>query len=129
MPRVGALLFRAGGEARFLPASVAVRVAAIPPLTKVPGAPPDLLGIALHEGGVVPVLSIGPAREEMIVCRSDGELVALLGGERFETGIFPTSADSPDVLEHDGSQYDLLDVGALVHRLAEVLRGPRTTVH
>ncbi len=116
MPSVGALLFRAGGEARFLPASVTVRVAATPPVTQVPGAPPDLLGIALHEGGVVPVLSIGPARGEMIVCRSDGELVALLGGERFETGIFPTSADSPDILEHDGSRYALLDVSALCAR-------------
>jgi hypothetical protein len=124
MPRVGALLFRAGGDARFVPASVAVRVAATPPLTQVPGAPPELLGVALHEGGVVPVLSIGPARGDMIVCRTDGELVALMGGERFVTGTFPTSADSLDVLEHDGSRYSLLDVGALCAAI-----GAAATVH
>jgi hypothetical protein len=120
--RVGALLFRASGEARFVPASVAVCVAATPPLTQVPGAPADLLGIALHEGGVVPVLSIGPARGDMIVCHADGELVALLGGESFQTGVFSTSGDSPDVLEHDGSRYALLDVGALCAAIGTAAR-------
>ena len=80
-----------------------------------PGAPAGLLGIALHEGGVVPVLEIGPARGDMIVCRSDGELVvALLGGESFVTGVFPTAGDGLDAVEHDrGRRHALLDVATL----------------
>jgi hypothetical protein len=113
MPSLGALLFRARGEARFVPAAIALRVTTTPPVTPVPGAPAGLLGIALHEGGVVPVLEIGPARGEMIVCQSDGELVALLGGEGFVTGVFATAGDGVDVVEHDGRRHALLDVTAL----------------
>ncbi len=113
MARIGALLLRAEGEGRFLPASVALRVAPTPPLTRVPGSPPGLVGVALHEGVVVPVLSIGPSRGDMVVCACDGELVALVGGEAFETGIFDTSRNSIEVLEHAGSTYTALDVPAL----------------
>jgi hypothetical protein len=112
MARVGALVFRVGDDARFIPASIALRVAAAPPVTRVPGAPPQLLGIALYEGVVVPVLSVGPARGDMVVCTCDGELVALLGGEGFETGVFETEDLSPDVL-HAGRRFALLDVPGL----------------
>ncbi|MGH7435053.1 MAG: hypothetical protein ACRENE_05200, partial [Polyangiaceae bacterium] len=97
----------------FVPAAIALRVARTPPVTPVPGAPAGLLGIALHEGGVVPVLEIGPARGDMIVCRSDGELVALLGGEGFVTGVFTTAGDGLDLVEHEGRRHALLDVAAL----------------
>jgi hypothetical protein len=111
--RIGALLLRAEGQGRFVPASVALRVAPTPPLTRVPGSPPGLVGVALYEGVVVPVLSIGPSRGDMVVCACDGELVAIVGGEAFETGTFESSRDSIEVLEHAGSTYTALDVPAL----------------
>jgi chemotaxis signal transduction protein len=91
--RRGGLLLRVEGELRFLAASVAVRVAPLPPVEAVPGAPPDLLGIALHEGVVVSVIAIGPRRDAngqntMIVCQHAGELVALVGAEVVEAGTF-----------------------------------------
>jgi hypothetical protein len=125
--KVGALLLLVAGEGRFVPASIAVAVASAPPITRVPGGPPGLIGVALHEGVVVPVLSIGPARREMVVCSCNGELVALLGGEGFETGVFETHDAWPDVVQHRGVAFAALDVSGLyaeVERAA--LREPWT---
>jgi hypothetical protein len=113
MPRIGALLFVAGGEARFVPAADAVRVAVTPPVTRVPGGPPELMGIALHDGVVVPVLSVGPARGDMVLCNCAGELVAFVGAEAFETGVFETDGDTIEVLVHEGRRFSALDLPAL----------------
>jgi hypothetical protein len=54
----------------------------------VPGASPELLGIALHEGVVLPVLTVGTARDVMVICLHAGELVGLVGAEVVEAGTF-----------------------------------------
>ena len=77
----GGLLLRVDGELRFVPSSVAVRVVALPPVTRVPGGPASLLGIALHEGAVIPVVALGPTRGAMVVCEHEGELLGLVGAE------------------------------------------------
>ena len=78
--RVGGLLLLVDGVLRFVPATVALRVASPPRVTPVPGTPATLIGVTLHEGVVVPVISIGSARTEMVVCQHGGELVGLVGG-------------------------------------------------
>jgi chemotaxis signal transduction protein len=93
--RQGGLLLRVEGELRYLAASVAVRVVPMPPVEAVPGAPPDLLGIALHEGLVLSVIAIGPRRDAMIVCQHAGELVALVGAEVVQAGTFEEGGASP----------------------------------
>ncbi len=90
----GGLLLRVNGELQSLSTSVVVRVVALPPVTAVPGSPPDLLGIALHEGVIVPVIAIGPTRDALVICEHAGELVGLVGGEVVEAGTFDAALDT-----------------------------------
>jgi chemotaxis signal transduction protein len=112
-PRLGGLLLRVDGALRFAPATVALRVVEPPRVTVVPGAPPALLGVALHEGLVVPVVAIGSARGDMVVCQHAGELVGLVGAEVVRTGSFARAAGSLDRVEHEGKSVEPLDVGAI----------------
>ncbi len=115
--RRGGVVVRVDGELRFVPASLASRVAPAPRLTAVPGAPPDLLGIALHEGAIVPVVAIGAARAQMIVCQHAGELLGLIGGEVVQTGRFDTLPDHADVVQFQGQRVAQLDVAGLYARV------------
>jgi len=101
----GGLVLRVDGELRFLPAALAARVA------------PDLLGIAMHEGTIVPVVAIGSARAEMIVCQHAGELVGLLGGEVVRAGRFEPVEGRADLVRVDGERARQLDVGAIYARV------------
>ncbi len=113
----GGLVLRVDGELRFLPAALAARVAPAPRITAVPGAPPDLLGIAMHEGTIVPVVAIGSARAEMVVCQHAGELVGLLGGEVVRAGRFEAVEGRADLVQVDDERARQLDVGALYARV------------
>ena len=113
----GGLLLRVDGELRFVPGTVAVSVAPAGRVTAVPGAPPDLLGIAMHEGAVVPVVAIGAARGDMVVCQHAGELVALVGGEVVRTGRFESVAERADMVLVDGERVKQLDLTAVYARV------------
>jgi len=65
----------------FLPLGVAVRVVPIPELTEVPGAPREVLGIALHEGEVILVLAAGIHGTSLLLCKTEEGLVGLVGLE------------------------------------------------
>lgn len=95
-PQRGVLL-RVDGSLFYVPSSVALRVARAPNATPVPGAPPDFVGIAMHEGAVLPVVAIGAARKEMIVCQHAGETIGIVGGEVLRTGSFDEHARLLDV--------------------------------
>ena len=113
----GGLVLRVEGELRFLPATLAARVAPAPRVTAVPGAPPDLLGIAMHEGTIVPVVAIGALRGDMVVCQHAGELVGLVGGEVVRSGRFEAVEGRADLVQIDGQLARQLDVGALYARV------------
>jgi hypothetical protein len=113
----GGIVLRVDGGLRFVPAAVAVAVAPAPRVTSVPGAPPDLLGVAIHEGTIVPVLAIGAARGEMLVCRHAGELVGLVGGDAVTSGRFPPDGDRGDGVTFDGERAPPLDVAAIYARV------------
>jgi hypothetical protein len=110
--KVGGLLLLADGVLRFIPATVAVRVASPPRVTTVPGTPATLVGVTLHEGAVVPVISIGSARTEMVVCQHGGELVGIVGGSVVRAGAFER-ATGTDRVTHEGKVVESLDLGAL----------------
>jgi len=112
MKKAGVVLL-VGAEPRFLPASCVVRVASTPPVTSVPGGSPELLGIALHEGSILPVLAIGPARREMIVCEHAGELIGLVGIEVVRAGLFEVAPGQADAVEHEGQVARPVDLTAL----------------
>jgi hypothetical protein len=91
----------------------ALRISPAPRVTPVPGSSPSLLGVTIHEGAIVPVLSIGPARREMIVCQHAGEVLGLVGGEIVRTGTFDAT---PDGVEVDGARAPALDLAVLYAR-------------
>ena len=113
----GGVLLRVDGELRFLPGSVAVRVAPGVRVTAVPGAPPDLLGSAMHEGSVVPVVAIGAARGDMVVCQHAGELVGIVGGEVVKTGRFDLAEDRADIVVVEGQRVRQLDLAQVYARV------------
>jgi hypothetical protein len=124
----GGLLLRVDGELRFVSASVAIRVGRTPRVTGVPGGPEELLGIAVHGGAVVPVVAVGKARGEMIVCQYAGELVGIVGGEVVRSGTFDAVPDRPDLVEVDGERIRPLDVGAVYSRVQAGARPGRWSV-
>jgi hypothetical protein len=108
----GGLIVRAGGMLQFLPDTVAVRVVPLPPVTPVPGAPPGLLGIGLHDGAALAVLTMGEARGAMVVCQHAGELLGLVGLEVAGAGRFDT-ADGDAVVTGTGELAPPLDLASL----------------
>lgn len=120
--RRGGIVLRVDGELRFLPASVALRVGPIPRITAVPGAPTELVGIAMHEGVVLPVVAVGSARKDLVVCQHAGELVGLVGGEVERTGSFDVVPDRPDLVQIDDEHVRPLDVAAAYARVQSSAR-------
>ncbi len=112
----GGLLMRVDGQPCFLPASAAVSIDPVPSIVRVPGAPPQMLGIATHEGEVLPVISIGEDRSVMVVCRFAGELLGLLGASVVGAGIFEAarqgSADCVLFLGETAKDIDLSQIYA-----------------
>jgi hypothetical protein len=85
----------------------------MPRVTAVVGAPHELLGIALFSGAVIPVLALGPARAQMVVCQCAGELVGVVGLSVVEAGAFDACGERPDGVAYGGEPAPLLDVPAL----------------
>jgi hypothetical protein len=110
----GGLILRARGELLFVPAHVATSVAPPPRIARVIGAPPELLGIAVHEGEIVPVVSVGEARTVMVVCAHLGELLGVVGGEVLDAGMFD---EAPDGVRYGNEAARLLELGALYARV------------
>jgi hypothetical protein len=114
--RLGGLLMRLDGTLVFLPADVVGHVAPMPQMTRIPGAPEELLGIALHKDELVPVIAIGAARESMVICNHMGEHVGLVGGAIIGTGVFDVSGDSDVMFAGERAvAFDLGSVYARVH--------------
>ena len=124
-PRRGGILVRIDGALCFVPASLALRIAPPPRITAIPGAPPELLGVAPYEGTIVPVIALGSARREMIVCRHAGELVGLVGGEVVQSGMFDAVAGRMDLVEHEGERAQPIDLPAIYARVQASARPGR----
>ncbi len=114
--RAGVLL-RVDSAFYFVPASIAVRIAPPPRVTAVPGAPKELLGVALQAGAVVPVISVGSLRGPMLVCQHAGELVGIIGAEIVRSGSFDVAPDRADIVEYAGERASVLDVAAIYTRV------------
>lgn len=110
----GGLLLREGPRLYFLPASVAVRIDAMPAqVVRVPGGPGHLLGIATHEGEVLPVVTIGEDRSTMVVCRFAGELLGLVGAKVERTGFFEPSPADGGAVHYEGERAETIDLGEI----------------
>jgi hypothetical protein len=111
------VLVRLEGALHFVPASVAVAITAVPPIARVPGAPEALLGAALHDGEVVPVISIGSAREAILVCSYLGEKVGLLGASIVGTGLYDVDPAAAESVRFEGETARTLDLAAIYARV------------
>jgi hypothetical protein len=107
----GAVVLRAGGRLAFLPAHAARRVVPMPPVARIAGAPPHLLGLAVVEGTILPVVSVGAARGVLLVYGHGDHLVGLVGIEVLATGVF--DVPSPGVLTFEGGAVPELDLSWL----------------
>jgi hypothetical protein len=113
----GGVLLRLEGGLYFVPASVAIAVTPTPQITRVPGAPEALLGAALHEGEVVPVVAIGTARSSMLVCSYLGEKVGLFGAHVEASGLYEVDPSVPDAVRYHGESAPTLDLAAIYARV------------
>ncbi|MDP8999612.1 MAG: chemotaxis protein CheW [Myxococcota bacterium] len=123
--RVAALVLRVDGSLRFVPAAVALRVAPPPRVTPVPGAPSSLVGVTLHRGTIIPVISIGAVRREMVVCQHGVEIFGLIGAEVVCAGSFNASPENPQRVELEREHVEPLDVVALYAQVQSSTRPGR----
>ena len=115
-PRRGGIVLDDGSHLFFVPAHVAEKVAPIPDIARVPCAQPELVGIALHEGAILPVVAIGPARAAMLVISYMGEPIGLVGATVVATGSFEAAGDGASV-RHDGRIAKPLDLPGIYARM------------
>jgi hypothetical protein len=113
----GGIVLRVEGMLFWIPATTAVKVAQRPRVTRVPSAPPEMVGVALHEGVVLPVIAIGSERRDLVVCSHMGELLGLVGGEVVHAGRLEVVEDHPDMVSLHGQRARMLDVATIYARV------------
>jgi len=112
----GGIVFRVQGRPSFLAADVALRVAPRAQVVRVPGAPAGLLGLALSDGVILPVIELSPEPGAMIVCLFGGEAVGLVGATDIVSGMFPASGAEGVLFQaSEVPALDLADIYARVH--------------
>lgn len=127
----GGVVFRIGEAWHFVSATVAREILASPETTRVPGAPPELVGLALVAGEPLPIVDIRwyepslraesrpPLRplSPMLVCTYLGERVGFVGLEIVRTGCFEATADGG--VRFEAREVPMFDVGSVVVALRE----------
>jgi CheW-like protein len=121
--KIGGLVVRVDEAPAFLSAAVVLEVVPMPQVTRVPGAPAELLGIALHGDELLPVIAIGEARESMIVCSCAGEHMGLVGGVIVGSGLF--EADESNAVEFRGETCRPLDLASIYAKVHSARWGGR----
>lgn len=119
----GGVVFRVAGKSWFLPASIAMKVLPIPEMARVPGGPPELHGVALVDGNMIPVVDVNDEpwaqpSGAMLVCLALGERIGLVGIEIVATGRFD-AADAPGSVIVGGEKARGFDVGQVIARVRE----------
>jgi hypothetical protein len=109
----GGVLLRVGETLYFVPATVALALAPSPQVARVPGAPSGLLGIALQDGDVLPVMAIGGERGPMLVCSYLGEKIGLVGGVVVGTGLFEVDPEALDAVRFGAERARSLDLASI----------------
>jgi len=124
-PQEGGVVFRAVGAGAlfFLPATIAMKVLPVPEVARIPGAPADLVGVALVEGDMIPIIALDEAHSfgaAMLLCNCMGERLGLVGLEVVATGRFDLDGGGKgdDVTHHDETAR-LFDVASVIARVRE----------
>lgn len=129
----GGVMFRIGGELHFLPSSIALKVLPTPQMARVPGGPPELRGVALVDGDMIPIVEVertleedeapvsGPLRRPpgaMLVCSILGERVGVVGIEVVASGRFDVDPGSGE-LRHGRESARTFDLGGVIAKVRE----------
>jgi hypothetical protein len=123
--RRGGVVLRVDGTFYFIAASTAVHVGPVPLVTAVPGAPPELVGVAMHEGTIVPIVSVGSGGAEMVVCQHAGELLGVIGAHVVHAGLFEVVPERPDQVRHQGQPVRPLDLASIYAHVQSSQRSTR----
>ena len=111
----GHLVFACGSSLYGVPSEAASEVVNLPTLTRVPGAPPHLLGVFAHRGEVIPVVDVA----QLTGAKVEGEFrrAVLMRGARGAVAL--TASRVTGVAQLPGALERLGDSGVQQH-----LRGP-----
>ena len=115
----GGVVFRAAGDLFFLPATIAMKVLPILEVARIPGAPSDLLGVALVEGDMIPIIALDwghPLGTAMLLCSCLGERLGLVGLEVVATGRFK---DAQGDVIYGTETASLFDVASVIAKVRE----------
>jgi len=112
----GGVVFSVDGDLFFLPATVAQRVAPVPKIGRIPGAPPDLCGLALVDGEMIPIVAVAQSRSAMLVVQYLGERLGIVGVNVIASGRFETQHDH---VLYNSEHARLFDVSAVVARVRD----------
>jgi hypothetical protein len=123
--RRGGVVLRVESDSFFIPATIAVHVGPVPLVTSIPGAPPELVGVAMHEGTIVPVVSLGSGGAEMVVCQHAGELLGVIGAHVVQAGLFDVSPERADQVLYEGRPVRPLDLASIYARVQSSQRSAR----
>jgi len=110
----------------FVPASVALKFVAMPKVLSVPDPPPSLVGVALIDGTVIPVVAVGPSRDTMLVCTYLGEPIGLVGHSVVASGTFEP-ADVPGSVRCKAGIAKTIDLSAVAASLSKNAWAGRST--
>lgn len=111
----------------FVPASVALKFVAMPSLLSVPDAPAGLLGVALIDGTVIPVVTLGRARDTMLVCTYLGEPIGIVGHLVVASGTFEAAPDVPGSVRCKAGIARTIDLSQLAASLSKNAWAGRST--
>jgi purine-binding chemotaxis protein CheW len=112
-----------GGNRYALPLTAVRRVTEVSPLSRVPRAPPGLLGVMNHAGRVACVIDLGPlVGLRTRPARPDGRVV-LLERERGELGVYVSEVAGIEMLAEEKAEIMKKPEGAAVAELASA-EGP-----
>ena len=103
----------------FVAAGVAQKFLPMPKLAAVPDAPPGLLGVALVDGTVIPVVAIGARRDTMLVCNHLGEAIGLVGHAVVASGTFDAPPELGGAVRCEAGIAKPLDLSELAASLSK----------
>jgi hypothetical protein len=124
---LGGVVVRVEAGLVFVPATIAQKFVSMPKVVPVPDAPLGLLGVALVDGTVIPVVALGPHRDTMLVCTYLGEAMGIVGHTVVASGTFEAPLGLAGSVKCAAGIAKTLDLAALAASLSKNAWAGRST--
>lgn len=115
-----AVVFRVEGRMQFLPALVVTRIGPIPAIGRVPGAPPELAGMAQTENEILPIVDLREKSADtgvLLVCSYMAETLGVLVAEVIAVSHYEVDPEAQDAILVGDARARALDLGKICARL------------